>query len=513
MADFSIASQIRPFQLPDQLQQYAQINQIAMQQAQMAKAQSDAAAQNKLRSLDRNSPEFVNQLYALDPAKGLAYEKGQLEMAETKRKRSEASMTTRAESQAKVLDNAYAPFTRLVNSVQSPDDAAAFVTALYKHPVLGAEAVKIKPVEQAIQDSQREFAADPDKWRLLHGNLDGKTIYQISQAATAPKIEKIDLGGVIKFIDMNPKSATFKQEIGDFTKTPVPRAAAPEQTSSVEEPAVNNLVPSPLTSAANAQVRGPVQLAMLGGGGAGVSPLLQMARPMPSDGGVPTPTRVASRKKPAPVEEEEVQTESGEAPLPKLTAPQELKLRDAVAKDYEKASAGIAGANGVLDAAKKVREAKGLSGATGVQSYFPSIPDSPAAIAENRIANLRGKVTLMGKSAAAATGAIGSIANQEWKILRDMVAALEPGKGQKALLEQIGEIEDQARGADARIRDAYEKHHEQNVRRFPAYKGLPEAKTFASPEEPKTSAKPPRRGTLSAPPQSTLPAGVTSSGW
>jgi hypothetical protein len=192
---------------------------------------------------------------------------------------------------------------------------------------------------------------------------------------------------------------------------------------------------------------------------------------------------VAARKKPVPAEEE-VQTEDGEPPLPKLTPAQELKLRDQVATDYEKATAGIAGATGVLDAAKKVRAAKGLDGATGIQSYFPSLPDSDAAVAENRIANLRGKVTLMGKSAAAATGAIGSIANQEWKILRDMVAAIEPGKGKKALLEQIGEIEDQARGADARIRDAYEKHHEQNVKRFPIYKNLSGAKN------PETEAKP-----------------------
>lgn len=519
MADFSIASQIKPVQLPDQLQQYAQFNQIAMQQAQMAKAQSDAEAQNRLRSLNRNSPEFVNQLYALDPAKGQAFEKGQFEMAEAKRRRGEASVTARAESQVKALDNAYAPFTRLVNNVQSPADVAAFTSAMYAHPILGAEATKIKPVDQAVQDSQREFAADPDRWRLAHGTLDGKTIYQISQAATAPKIEKIDLGGAIKFIDMNPKSATFKQEMGDFTKTPVPRATAPEQTSGVVEPQVNNLAPAPTTSAFNARAAGPVQLAMLGGGGAGVSPLLQMARPLPSDGGVltpvqqsvPAPTRTAPRtRRPAPeVEPEVLATEDEGPPLPKLTAAQELKLRDQVAKDYEKASANIANFSDVLDAAGKVRTAKGLSGATGVVGLFPSAPDSPAAIAENRISNLRGKVTLLGKSAAAKEGAIGSIANQEWKILQEMVASLSTFKGEKALKEQIELVEAQVRGAEARVRDAYEKHHEQTVRRpaFKTYKDLPALKTFVEPEEQK---KPPRRGTLTPAPQ---PAPANSDGW
>jgi hypothetical protein len=444
----------------------------ALPQLQFYKAPDWAAADEKAAKLQAANALLQEKQRAAGSANALRSSGGG-------RARTAAAEADPTEVRVGALDAAYAPFTRLVNRVQSPEDVAAFTAAVYNHPILGGEATKIKPVEQAVQDSQKEFMADPDRWRMMHGNLDGKTIYQLSQAATAPKIEKVDLGGAIKFIDMNPKSATFKQEMGDFTKMPVPRAAL-DQTSSVMEPPVNNLMPAPATAAAGARAAGPVQLAMLGGGNI---PLLQMTRPMPSEGGVTTPTKVAARKKSAPVEEE-VTTEDGEPPLPKLTPAQELKLRDQVAKDYEKATANIAGAGAVLDAAKKVREAKGLSGATGLQSYFPSVPDSDAAIAENRIANLRGKVTLMGKSAAAATGAIGSIANQEWKILRDMVAAIEPAKGKKALLEQIAEIEDQARGADARIRDAYEKHHEQNVKRFPVYKNLSGAKT------PETDAKP-----------------------
>jgi len=422
------------------------------------------------------------------------------------------------EVRVEALDAAYAPFTRLVNRVQSPEDVAAFTTAVYGHPVLGSEAAKIKSVDQAVQDSQRDFMADPDRWRALHSNLDGKTIYQISQAATAPKIEKIDLGGAVKFIDMNPKSATFKQEMGDFPKTPAPRAAL-DQTPNAVEPQINNLAPAPTTSAFDARAAGPVQLAMLGGGGAGISPLLQMARPLPSDGGVltpaqqsvPAPTRAATRtRRPAPeVEPEILATEDEGPPLPKLTPAQELKLRDQVAKDYEKATANIANLSEVLDAAGKVRTAKGLPGATGIPGLFPSAPDSDAAIAENRISNLRGKVTLLGKSAAAKEGAIGSIANQEWKILQEMVASLSTFKGKKALIEQIESVEAQARGAEARIRDAYEKHHEQTVRRpaFKTYKDLPALKTFVEPEEQK---KPPRRGTLTPAPQ---PAPANSDGW
>jgi len=366
------------------------------------------------------------------------------------------------------LDKQLATFRTFAGQVRSPEDAGVYAQAMFDHPVIGKLMAQTGySKEAAVAKAQQDFAADPQRWIAGHIGLTGEQI--------------------MKSLQPQPK----------------PVAAAPAQA-----PMTN-----PITSAAfNAGGASPVQLAMLGGVGA--SPLLQMTRPMPSEGGVLAPTRVASRtRKPAPeVEPEVLATEDEGPPLPKLTPAQELKLRDQVAKDYEKAVAGIAGASGVLEAAGKVRTAKGLSGATGIVGLFPSAPDSAAAIAENRIKNLTGKVTLMGKSSASATGAIGSIANQEWKILRDMVASLDTFKGEKALREQIEEIENPARGAESRIRDAYEKHHEQTVRRpaFKTYKNLPELKTFAEPEEQK---KPARRGTLTPAPQPTLPAGVTSSGW
>ena len=85
MADFSIASQIRPMQLPDPLQQYAQFNQLALHQAQLAEVQRAANEQNQLRSLletgvDRNSPEFLKQVYKISPTTGMTLEKGQNEL-------------------------------------------------------------------------------------------------------------------------------------------------------------------------------------------------------------------------------------------------------------------------------------------------------------------------------------------------------------------------------------------------------------------------------------------------
>jgi hypothetical protein len=363
------------------------------------------------------------------------------------------------EVRVEALDAAYAPFTRLVNRVQSPEDVAAFTTAVYGHPVLGSEAAKIKSVDQAVQDSQREFVADPDRWRALHSNLDGKTIYQISQAATAPKIEKIDLGGAIKFVDMNPKSATFKQEMGDFMKTPAPRAM-PEQTSGVAEPQVNNLAPAPTTAAFNAQAPNPVQLAMLGGGGAGVSPLLQMARPMPSDGGVttPAPTRVASRKGRATA----ATGEDGETPAPAapaapkpLTQPQEFKMRTEIGEARSEANESLATVQSVLDAVNDLRsipdkDKERVLGLTG--EYIPNFTGA-AKTAQTKLNDIKGQVTAMAKAAA---GSIGSMAVQEWEILANQIATLQAKNlDARTLNEQLDIIEHRAKGLLKRTQKNY----------------------------------------------------------
>jgi len=342
MADFSIASQTRPVQLPDQLQQFGQFNQIAMQQAQMAKAQSDANAQNRLRSLDRNSPEFLNQLYAIDPAKGMAFEKGVADLAEAKRKRGEAAYDrgvaakkeaelarifggsvnnlmptapaapaapanslvapaapqmgfgasvgeyapaaapaapaapapaaaapspsspdyasiinnlvrgghieeakkiadlakTSAEGAGKAAETsvarmkaAYDPIQTLIPHVTTPADVEAYTRRIYSDPILGPEASRLKSVDQAVQDNlDLVNKVGLDQWKARNSNMDAKQLHDLVTTATAPKIEKVDRGGSIVFMDMNPKSATYKQTLDEIQKTPVPNAPGEMET-------------------------------------------------------------------------------------------------------------------------------------------------------------------------------------------------------------------------------------------------------------------------------------------
>lgn len=127
------------------------------------------------------------------------------------------------ENSVKQIDAAYAPLQALTNRVQSPADVAAYTQMLYNDPVLGPQAAKIKPLEQAIADSQREFATNPQQWQLAHSKVDGKVIYDAATTSVAPKIVAKDVGGSIKYIDENPKSPTFMKEVGDFAKTLSPK--------------------------------------------------------------------------------------------------------------------------------------------------------------------------------------------------------------------------------------------------------------------------------------------------
>ena len=163
---------------------------------------------------------------------------------------------------------------------------------------------------------------------------------------------------------------------------------------------------------------------------------------------------------------------------PDFTPAQLQKRRDTLGKEYKSAVAALQTTQDVLDSVTQVKESEGLSRATGFTgTMLPSFPGGEAAFAETRLKNLKGKVTALGKAAAAATGAIGQIANQEWKILADQIAAIEEIKGTGPLLEQLDLLEAQAQGTMQRIKDAYDKQFGEDFERFPQFATLPEPKS------------------------------------
>lgn len=144
-------------------------------------------------------------------------------------------------------------------------------------------------------------------------------------------------------------------------------------------------------------------------------------------------------------------------PVPgELTAAQRQKLKSDAAKANTEATATIDTVADLKKAVNDLRESPGLSAATGYTGvYLPSFTEGEAAQAEVRLNALRGKITAFGKAAASQSGAIGSIANQEWKILADQIAAIDPVKGKKPLLEQLSNLEQQLDRTVARVETAY----------------------------------------------------------
>jgi hypothetical protein len=173
------------------------------------------------------------------------------------------------------------------------------------------------------------------------------------------------------------------------------------------------------------------------------------------------------------------------APGKPMTQVQAAARRDKLGKEFKTAQSALQTTQDVLDSINFVKAEPGLSRATGfIGTLLPSIPEGQAASAETRLKNLEGKITALGKAQAASTGAIGSIANQEWKILADQIAAIDRTKGTGPLLTQLELVEAQAQGALERIRDGYQRQFGEDFEQFPQFADLPAPKTSFKPRTP-----------------------------
>jgi hypothetical protein len=197
-----------------------------------------------------------------------------------------------------------------------------------------------------------------------------------------------------------------------------------------------------------------------------------------------TPGEVYAKEKARAKAQREALLEAGPKPL---TVPQEAKLRDSITKDYKSARSTIDmmlnPVAGVVAAVNNVRKLSPdqKEAITGYSGYLPTMYASTKS-ADTAVKNLKGKVTEMGKSVAALTGAIGQMAVQEWRIVSDMIANLDlEGMGAADLDNQLDIIEAQARRAATVTRDAYENQYVEEFDRYPGRFRLPDASAFAAP--------------------------------
>jgi hypothetical protein len=136
---------------------------------------------------------------------------------------------------------------------------------------------------------------------------------------------------------------------------------------------------------------------------------------------------------------------------------------------------------GVIALARKI---KSLSpdqkeAITGFSGYVPSFRESTKE-ADTLIGNLKGVVTALGKDTAAASGSIGNMAVQEWKIAADMIADLKlEGMTPRALDAQMDRIIKQVELATNLAQRVYDVQYSDDIKEYPDFKlrGGPAART------------------------------------
>ena len=213
--------------------------------------------------------------------------------------------------------------------------------------------------------------------------------------------------------------------------------------------------------------------------------------PAPGIYGVPTQDVAATSRATRPSKQEmydaeaaKIQAARDAGPAP-VTAQQKIARKSEVAQAYSRAQTLIDKAynpkEGIISIANKI---KSLSpdqkeAITGFSGYVPSFRESTKE-ADTLFGNLKGVVTSLGKDAAAASGAVGNMAVQEWKIAADMIADLKlEGMTPRALDAQMDRIIEQVRNATNLAERVYNIQYGDDVKELPAFKlrGTPPAKT------------------------------------
>lgn len=213
--------------------------------------------------------------------------------------------------------------------------------------------------------------------------------------------------------------------------------------------------------------------------------------PAPGVYSVPTGQVAETSRATRPSKQEVFDTElakiqaAREAGPPPSTPQQKRARKTEVANAYTKTQTLVDKAydpkEGIVALARKI---KALSpdqkeAITGFSGYVPSFRGSTKE-ADTLIGNLKGVVTALGKDTAAASGAIGNMAVQEWKIAADMIADLKlEGMTPRALDAQMDRIIRQVDLATNLAQRVYDVQYSDDIKEYPEFRvrGNPSART------------------------------------
>jgi hypothetical protein len=435
-------------QAPNALAQFAQIQQIqGGRQAQelnalkMQEAQAAMQERNALRQLNPADPDYENQLSRVNPTLGIQYRKERIAAeasgAATAASRAAAS-TSEFELKAKQR-KFLADLKRELTGNPSDENIISF----------GQDAVLqgLYTPEQA-QATVQQLLAIPAANRQQIFSQFGASAAELRPQVVAPGGSLVQGGKAVYTAPAAPEAAKLADRF-----VPVGRLVFDRETQQYISPSQAQLTQSQERAAAPQ--------------GAGKAPSgyrFTSAGDLEAIPGGP----------------------ASQAGQPKLMTPvQAAKRRDQLGKEFKSAQNALQTTQDVLDSINFVKSEPGLSRATGFTgTLLPSFPEGAAASAETRLKNLEGKITALGKAQAASTGAIGSIANQEWQILANQIAAIDRTKGTGPLLKQLELVEAQAQGTMEKIKDGYQRQFGEDFEQFPQFADLPVPRTTFKPRAP-----------------------------
>lgn len=177
----------------------AQENQNALSQYTLAKAKREDELTNQMLAGLKGATTIEEQAAVLRSV-GKVKEANELITSGLDRKLKLGQIEAQAPAlqlvQSNILDKSLDRFRGEAPRIQTPDAIPNYVRQMYADSVLGPYAVKLKPLDQAIEENVAEFTANPDRWRAMHTSVTGLQIMQ----ATMPKPQVV--GGNIA--NMNP---------------------------------------------------------------------------------------------------------------------------------------------------------------------------------------------------------------------------------------------------------------------------------------------------------------------
>lgn len=215
--DPSIALNVKPLQLESPVnqmmaiaqlrgaQQQQQMNALKLQEYQQQEKERNALAQTISRSdFDLNNAAHVQDLLRQAPTLGVPYVKEARMAAAEKAKADKETVQAeheRFKMRREQLDFTNAALQKSTNPMIARAQIQQAIDLKYVTPEVGAQMLT------SVPEDSTEFEA----WRsnLLSQSMTAKDQLEL----IAPKPEKIDLNGVIKYIDLNPRSPTYGKEV------------------------------------------------------------------------------------------------------------------------------------------------------------------------------------------------------------------------------------------------------------------------------------------------------------